>query len=70
MTSSSEALLTPTEVAAWLKKSKSWVYGAASSGQLPVTRIGRDLRFRREDLERWLSARTQRTAPATLKEES
>ncbi len=60
--------MTPTEVATYLRKSKSWVYGAASRGELPTKRIGRDLRFSREELDRWLASKTtQRTGAATLK---
>lgn len=67
MSSSFESLMTPTEVAEYLRKSKSWVYGAASRGELPTKRIGRDLRFSREELDRWLASKTTRAPAATLK---
>jgi excisionase family DNA binding protein len=49
--------LTVTEVAALLRVPLSWIYartfrGAASP--LPCIRVGRLLRFRRADLEKWL----------------
>lgn len=64
-----EALLTPQEVAALLRKSKSWVYGACERGEVPHVRVGRDLRFRRAELERWLEQQQVRSTPATLKGE-
>lgn len=70
MSSSDESLMTPAEVATFLRKSKSWVYAACERGALPQLRVGRDLRFRRADLERWLEAQTKTTAPVTLKGES
>jgi excisionase family DNA binding protein len=66
----SDALLKPEEVAALLRKSRSWVYAACERGEVPHVRIGRDLRFRRADLDRWLDGKTARPAPATLKGES
>lgn len=69
MSDESEKLLTPKDLAAYLQKSKSWVYAACERGELPATRIGRDLRFRRAEIDRWLAAKTQRPAPVTLKGE-
>jgi putative molybdopterin biosynthesis protein len=65
--SSSEALMTPLEVAKYLQKSKSWVYAAVERGELPVCRVGRDLRFERGDLERWVASKKQLPAPTMLK---
>jgi excisionase family DNA binding protein len=67
--SENETLMTPLELAAYLKKSKSWVYAACERGELPATRIGRDLRFKREEIDRWVASRTQRPKVATLKAE-
>lgn len=64
-----EPLLTPEEVATFLRKSRSWVYQAAADKKLPSTRVGRDLRFKRSELESWLNANTSSTAPAALKDE-
>ena len=44
------------------------MYAACERGEIPVTRIGRDLRFKREEIERWVNSQTQRPAlVATLK---
>lgn len=64
----SDELMTPVEVAGFLRKSRSWVYAACERGEVPHVRIGRDLRFRRAELERWLEAQARKPV-ATLKEE-
>jgi excisionase family DNA binding protein len=48
-------LLTPAEVAAWLKTSVKAVYAKAERGSLPgATRVGRRLYFVRDDLLRFV----------------
>ena len=47
--------MTPLEVAAWLKVSRSWVYAAAARGELPGRRVGRQWRFDRAALGAWLA---------------
>jgi excisionase family DNA binding protein len=50
-------LLKPTEVAARLGVSRSWIYEAARTGRIPCVRLGGPdgpLRFLREDVEAWL----------------
>lgn len=63
----SEPLMKPLEVAAFLGKSKSWVYAACERGELPCKKIGRDLRFERGELQRWLDSKTQKPSNPTLK---
>ena len=53
-----EVLLTVADVAKWLQVSRSWVYHRAESGELPCLRFGGHLRFKREEIERWLVARS------------
>lgn len=48
--SATEELLTVVEVAQWLKVPKGWVYDRAQRGELPSGRVGRYLRFRRDDV--------------------
>jgi excisionase family DNA binding protein len=63
---SAPLLLRPTEVAAQLGVSRSWLYDAAKSGRIPSIRIGgRDgpLRFVPEDLQRWLDDARAEWAP-------
>jgi predicted DNA-binding transcriptional regulator AlpA len=56
-------ILTASEVAAWLRLSKSQVYeltkertrsGDVRKDPLPVVKIGTAVRFRRSDLEAWI----------------
>jgi excisionase family DNA binding protein len=52
-------LLRPTDLAAQLGVSRSWLYDAAKSGRIPSIRIGGEdgpLRFVPEDIQRWLDA--------------
>jgi excisionase family DNA binding protein len=57
-------LLKPTEVAAQLGVSRTWLYDAARTGRIPSIRIGGPdgpLRFIPEDLQRWIDdARAER----------
>ena len=48
-------LLTTADLATLLRTTKKAIYSMVERGQLPgVTRIGRRLMFRRNDLLRWL----------------
>ena len=56
-------LLKPTDVAARLRVSRSWVYEAAKTGRIPCVRLGGPdgpLRFLPADVDQWLErARTE-----------
>jgi excisionase family DNA binding protein len=52
-----EAFLTTEEVLSYLKITPRTIYRLIRSGELPAVRIGRQWRFRREDLDRWLERR-------------
>ena len=61
-TASTPQYLTPEAVAEMLRVSPSTVYRWASSdATMPATRVGKMVRFRADLLERWLTARTQRS---------
>lgn len=47
-------ILTVREVAAYLRLSQAKVYRLAKEGVLPVFRIGRAWRFRKDLLDEWL----------------
>jgi excisionase family DNA binding protein len=49
-----KALLTVQEAAALLAVSDKTLYRMARLGQVPHVRVGRSLRFRREELEAWI----------------
>ena len=51
-----EYLMTPREVAGWLRVSVAWVLDHASrrAPRLPSVKLGKAVRFRREDVERFI----------------
>jgi excisionase family DNA binding protein len=60
------ALLKPSEVAARLGVSRSWLYEAARHGRIPCIRIGGQegpLRFVAEDLQCWIDEARDRWSP-------
>ena len=54
-------LLRPTEVAELLSLGRSTVFQLVASGELPAVRVGRAVRVRRVDLQRWVEERAQRS---------
>jgi excisionase family DNA binding protein len=59
-----KAFFTPDELAGFLAISKSTVYRLVNKRQLPFHKIGGVLRFRRDDIERYLD--TERIEPIKL----
>jgi excisionase family DNA binding protein len=59
-----EPLLNVAQAASLLNVRESWVRTAARTGQLPCVRVGRHLRFSREQLEHWLGEQCA-TTPIT-----
>lgn len=53
-------LLTAKEVAAYLKLHEVTVVSFARKGKLPGFKVGREWRFRAEDIQAWLEAREAR----------
>lgn len=53
-------LLTVTEVADLLRVRPSTVYSWSETGVLPTFRVGRLLRFKRSQIEAWLTSRSNR----------
>ena len=53
-----EALLTPRQVADYLKLSKSKVYYLIQRRQIPHIKIGRNVRVKESALEKWLEGQT------------
>jgi len=52
-----EPLLTPKELADWLKMSTVWVYKQAEKGALPFHRVGDSIRFDPEEIRDYLKGR-------------
>lgn len=55
----SDEWLTLAELAAWLKVGRTSVYRLIASGAVPSYRVGRSVRVRRADVERWLEETRQ-----------
>jgi excisionase family DNA binding protein len=55
-------LLEPAEAAALLRVPKSWVMAEARAGRIPHRRLGKYVRFHRDDLLEW--SEQQRRGPA------
>ena len=50
-----DELLTPDEVSAILKVTKSWLYAQVQRGRFPIVRFnGRSLRFKASDIQRYI----------------
>ena len=52
-------ILTVHEVAEYLRMSEAKVYRLVKEGKLPVVRIGKTWRFRKDLLDNWLSQCTE-----------
>ena len=53
-------LMTVDEVAAYLRISRAKAYQLAADGTLPVVRLGRSVRVRRDRLDGWLDSQSSR----------
>ena len=58
------AIWTVTDVADYLRMSRSKVYRLVKDRELPAARIGKTLRFRKDLLDNWLSQRTESSMKA------
>lgn len=56
-------ILTLDEVAAYLKAGKRTVYRLAASGEIPAFKLGGTWRFRRSELDHWITASINETKP-------
>ncbi len=48
-------LMTTTEIAKYLRISRASVYRLVRQKQIPVSKVGRQLRFRKDTIDVWLS---------------
>jgi excisionase family DNA binding protein len=57
ITPAREKLLTPSEVARWLGVSAAWVrdHATRKQPQLPTVRLGKLMRFRAEEIDKFLT---------------
>lgn len=55
-----EDILTLDELSAYLKIPKGTLYKLCENGSLPTFKVGKQLRFRKGDIEKWIATRTKR----------
>ena len=48
-----KTLLTPEEVAQYFQVNRQWVYERTSKNEIPHIKVGKYLRFEREEIKRW-----------------
>lgn len=54
-TNKNSGLMTVKEVAEYLRVSRASVYRLVKEGKIPVSRIGKHFRFRKEVIDKWLT---------------
>jgi len=54
-------------VCSYLKLTKSTVYKLSQRGDLPSSRVGRQLRFRKSKIDAWLDTREEQKAKSAKK---
>ena len=57
-------ILTVREVADYLRLSQAKVYRLANEGQIPVARLGKTWRFRKDLLDEWLAEQSRQESHA------
>jgi len=67
-TKSEHRILTVREVAEYLRLSEAKVYRLANEGQLPVVRLGKTWRFRKDLLDEWLAEQSRQELQAEKQE--
>jgi excisionase family DNA binding protein len=63
-------LLSVKQVAEYLQLKRDTIYAWARQGKIPVIRVGGILRFRRKDIEAWLTEHTNADAQESTEEEA
>ena len=64
-----EHLIGVPELAARLGVPRSWVYSQTAAGILPAVRIGKYVKFRPTEIDRWIEQRRTGSAPAPVRAE-
>ena len=53
-----DVLLDVVQLAAYLNVSKAWVYDRIRDNEMPHSKVGKYLRFRRRDIDKWVEAQS------------
>ncbi|RKX64478.1 MAG: DNA-binding protein [Thermodesulfobacteriota bacterium] len=54
-----ERWLTLEQIAEYLQMSTSSIYKMAQKGKIPAYKVGRQWRFRKEEIDRWIKSQKQ-----------
>jgi len=57
-----DAILTPEQLAEYLRVSKQWVYQRVSLEKIPHTKVGKYLRFRKSAIDKWIESQSVPTS--------
>jgi excisionase family DNA binding protein len=57
-----DRLLTPRQLSAYIGLEVGTIYNRVSRGEIPYEKAGRLLRFRKSDIDAWLSAHNEQPA--------
>ena len=55
-TENQDAILTPQQLAEYLRVSRQWVYERVSLGEIPHIKVGKYLRFRKSHIDNWIES--------------
>ena len=61
-------IMTVPQVAEYLHTCTETIYRVVKKGKIPALRVGRDLRFRRSELEAWMAQQQRETDRAVAEE--
>lgn len=53
-----DGLMSSEELADYLGVSKDWIYQRTAKNEIPFGKVGRLVKFRRSEIDRWLTARS------------
>ncbi|MEN6509074.1 MAG: helix-turn-helix domain-containing protein [Smithella sp.] len=58
-----ETLLDVAQLAAYLNVSKSWIYDQIRNSEIPHSKLGKYLRFRRREIDKWIETQSFKPFP-------
>jgi len=59
-----DALLDVAQLADYLNVSPSWIYDRIRDNEMPHSKLGKYLRFRRRDIDKWIETQSFKPFPA------
>lgn len=59
-----DSLLNVAQLAAYLNVSKAWVYDQIRNNEIPHSKLGKYLRFRQQEIDKWIEKQSFKPFPA------